>query len=127
MDMDYFYYYGQIEQQKEISANLDMHIRQPQRSLFYYRSCGSELTNFENNPISLITKILLKYSLVKSIAQMNANVPDGSNNLRDLRVITSQNLIDVETNGSEIDIKIQYLPMYDAEQKDKIEISLGGL
>lgn len=127
MDMDYFYYYGQIDQQKEISANLDMHIRQPQRSLFYYRSCGSELTNFENNPVSFITKTLLKYSLVKSIAQMNANVSDGSNNSRDLRVITSQNLIDVETTGSEVDIKIQYLPMYDAEQKDKIEISLGGL
>lgn len=127
MDMDYFYYYGQIDQQKEISANLDLHIRQPQRSMFYYRSCGSELSNFENNPISIITKILLKYSLVKSIAQMNSNVTDGSNNTRDLRVITSQSLIDVNSTGDEVDIKIQYLPMYDTEQKDKIEISLGGI
>ena len=126
MDMDYFYYYNTNNQDKEIQSNIEMHICQPKRTLFYYRECGSDVATFENNFISLITKILVKYSVVRALANMNSFVGNGTNG-RDYRIITSQDLIDVGIEKNQIQIGIQYLPVYNTEQASKLEISLGGI
>lgn len=127
MDIDYFFYYGKVAQAKEVSADLEMNLLQPKRTMFYFRSSGCEISDYENKPISLVTKILLKYSVIKAIATMNTYVTDGSNGTRDRRVLSSQNNVDIASKGSELDIHISYLPMYDVEQKDTLDLALGGL
>ena len=127
MDIDHFFYYGQTEQKTEIEGDLTLCLLTPTRSMFYFRSHGSDITEFENKPLSEITKMLLRYNIAKAIANMDSTTTDGSNGYRDRRVITSQNEIQVQSNGQNVDIQVGYLPMYDIDNRGQLDLSLGGL
>jgi hypothetical protein len=48
LDGDYFFYYGQVDQRKEIEADLLTGIIQDKRSLFYARSYAAGIGEYEN-------------------------------------------------------------------------------
>ena len=127
MDIDHFFYYGQTEQKTEIQGDVELCLFTPHRTMFYMRGYGSEISEFENKPISEISKMLLRYNVVKAIANFNSVTTTGDNGYRDRRVLTSQNEIQVSVNGQNIDIQVGYLPMYDTNSRGQLDLSLGGI
>ena len=127
MDIDHFFYYGQTEQKTEIQGDVELCLLTPHRTMFYMRGYGSEISEFENKPISEISKMLLRYNIVKAIANLNSSTTTGDNGYRDRRVLTSQNEIQVSANGQNIDIQVGYLPMYDTNSRGQLDLSLGGI
>lgn len=127
MDIDHFFYYGQTEQKTEIQGDVELCLLTPHRTMFYMRDYGSEISEFENKPISEISKMLLRYNIVKAIANLNSSTTTGDNGYRDRRVLTSQNEIQVSANGQNIDIQVGYLPMYDTNSRGQLDLSLGGI
>lgn len=127
MDIDHFFYYGQTEQKTEIQGDVELCLLTPHRTMFYMRGYGSEISEFENKPVSEISKMLLRYNIVKAIANFNSITTTGTNGYRDRRVLTSQNEIQVSANGQDIDIQVGYLPMYDTNSRGQLDLSLGGI
>ena len=127
MDIDHFFYYGQTEQKTEIQGDVELCLFTPHRTMFYMRGYGSEISEFENKPISDMSKMLLRYNVVKAIANFNSVTTTGDNGYRDRRVLTSQNEIQVSVNGQNIDIQVGYLPMYDTNSRGQLDLSLGGI
>ena len=127
MDIDHLFYYGQTEQKTEIQGDVELCLFTPHRTMFYMRGYGSEISEFENKPISEISKMLLRYNIVKAIANLNSSTTTGDNGYRDRRVLTSQNEIQVSANGQNIDIQVGYLPMYDTNSRGQLDLSLGGI
>ena len=127
MDIDHFFYYGQTEQKTEIQGDVELCLLAPHRTMFYMRDYGSEISEFENKPVSEISKMLLRYNVVKAIANFNSITTTGANGHRDRRVLTSQNEIQISANGQDIDIQVGYLPMYDTNSRGQLDLSLGGI
>lgn len=127
MDIDQFFFYGQTDQNTEIQGDLETCLLTPSRSMFYFRDYGSEISEFENKPISSISKILLRYNITKAIAILNSNTTSGANGHRDRRVLTSQDEISIISNGQNIDIEVGYLPMYNTDNRGQLDLSLGGI
>ena len=127
MDIDHFFYYGQTRQETEIQGDVELCLLTPHRTMFYMRDYGSEISEFENKPISEISKMLLRYNIVKAIANFNSVTTTGADGYRDRRVLTSQNEIQVSANGQDIDIQVGYLPMYNTNSRGQLDLSLGGI
>ena len=127
MDIDHLFYYGQTEQKTEIQGDVELCILTPHRTMFYMRGYGSEISEFENKPVSEISKMLLRYNIVKAIANFNSVTTTGAGGHRDRRVLTSQNEIQVLANGQDIDIQVSYLPMYNTNSRGQLDLSLGGI
>lgn len=127
MDIDHLFYYGQTEQKTEIQGDVELCLLTPHRTMFYMRDYGSEISEFENKPVSEVSKMLLRYNVVKAIANFNSATTTGANGYRDRRVLTSQNEITVKANGQDIDIQVGYLPMCDTNSRGQLDLSLGGI
>jgi len=127
MDIDHFFYYGQTEQKTEIQGDVELCLLTPYRTMFYMRSYGSEISEYENKPVSEISKMLLRYNIVKAIANFNTFTTTGARGYRDRRVLTSQKEIEISANGQNIDIQVGYLPMYDTNNRGQLDLSLGGI
>lgn len=127
VDIDQFFFYGKTDQRVEIEQEVELWLLNRRNSSFYFRSFGSEILDFENKPLTKVNEMLLKYYITKAIADMDTYTTDGSNNMRDRRVLTSQNEITVTSNGQNIDIQIPYIPMYNTGSREQTNITLGGL
>lgn len=127
MDIDHLFYYGQTEQKTEIQGDVELCLLTSHRTMFYMRDYGSEISEFENKPVSEISKMLLRYNVVKAIANFNSITTTGADGHRDRRVLTSQNEIRISANGQDIDIQVGYLPMYDTNSRGQLDLSLGGI
>lgn len=127
MDIDHFFYYGQTDQKTEIQGDMELCLLTPHRTMFYMRDYGSEISEFENKPISEITKTLLRYNIVRAIAYFNSITTTGADGYRDRRVLTSQNEVTISASGQNIDIQVGYLPMYDTNSRGQLDLSLGGI
>lgn len=127
MHIDHFFFYGKTDQETEIRGDVEMCLLTPFRKMFYMRSYGSEISEYENKPISEISKMLLKYNVTKALATFNSVTTNGADGTRDRRVLTSQNEISVKSTGQNVDIQVGYLPMYNTNSKGQLDLSLGGI
>lgn len=119
-DSDYFFFYGDNELADEISSDLQQLINQPSRSLFYNRSNDAAgIDQYENVPNVLAQTILIPYTIVDAISRRNTYVGDGQNGTRDRRIVASQSTVKVESEGSQMNISVFYIPLFninDAQQ-----------
>lgn len=135
--MEYFFYYGEntIELANECKSDLISLLVQPKRSMFFNRSAGAGIKDFENFPIGLMMQIGIPYAVASAIANRNAYVSDGTNSkFPDRRIATAQNVVSFSSddNGN-VDLGIQYI-IYDElkNQNDQnkatnINLSTAGL
>lgn len=121
---DYFFYYGLVDQRAEISSDITQGVMQPKRSLFYDRSFGAGISEYENTPGGLSLEVGIKYDIASWIAQRNSEVSDGSNDTRDRRAVASQGSISVEQNGTDIDVAVLYIPYFDYQTPGIVSTSL---
>lgn len=127
MHIDHFFYYGKTDQETEIKGDVEVCLLTPFRKMFYMRSFGSEISEYENKPISEISKMLLRYNVTRALATFNSVTTTGADGTRDRRVLTSQNNITVKSNGQNLDIDVGYIPMYNTGSKGQLDLSLGGI
>ncbi|MBD5584201.1 MAG: hypothetical protein HDQ88_03895 [Clostridia bacterium] len=127
MHIDHFFNYGRTDLETEIRGDVEICLLTPYRKMFYMRSYGSEISEYENKPITEIARALLKYNITKALATQNTNTTTGADGTRDRRILTSQSNINVTTNGQELNIQVGYLPMYNTTSKGQLDLSLGGI
>jgi hypothetical protein len=121
---DYFFFYGQVEQRKEIEADLVQGIMQAKRSLFYDRSYGAGVPGYENTAGGLSLEVNMKYDVSAWVAQRNREVSNGTNGTRDRRVVTSQSAIKINQRRGEVDVQILYIPFYDYQNPGIVQVPL---
>lgn len=126
MDMDYFFFYGTVEERAEIEADLKIGLMQDKRSMFYNRSFGAGVPDYENTAGGLAADVALRYSIASWISRRNSEVSDGSNGTRDRRVLASQSAIQISQSPGNIDIKVLYVPYFDYQKPSVITIPLAG-
>lgn len=124
IDGDYFFYHGLVDQRKEIEAELLQGIIQDKRSLFYDRSFGAGIAEYENTPGGLTLEVGMKYDIASWVARRNQEVSDGTNGTRDLRAITSQGAIKITQRQGEADVQILYLPYFDYQKPGVVQTPL---
>jgi hypothetical protein len=121
---DYFFFYGQVDERKEIESDLVQGVMQNKRSLFYDRSYGAGVPQYENTAGGLSLEVNMKYDITAWIAQRNREVSDGTKNTRDRRVITSQSAIKINQRQGEADIQVLYIPYFDYNNPGIIKVPL---
>ena len=125
--MDDFFYAGQGDLNTEIEADIRLGLAQMRRSLFYNRSYGGGIANYENNPGGGMLQIVLKYEAMKVISLRNQRVGNGSTGGRDYRAAASQRMMEVLNDGKgEVSFNVRYIPLHDISQKGSSSIPLGG-
>jgi hypothetical protein len=121
---DYFFFYGQVDERKEIESDLVQGVMQNKRSLFYDRSYGAGVSQYENTAGGLSLEVNMKYDITAWIAQRNREVSDGTKNTRDRRVVTSQSAIKINQRQGEADIQVLYIPYFDYNNPGIIKVPL---
>jgi hypothetical protein len=121
---DYFFFYGQVDERKEIESDLVQGVMQNKRSLFYDRSYGAGIPQYENTAGGLSLEVNMKYDITAWIAQRNREVSDGTKNTRDRRVVTSQSAIKINQRQGEADIQVLYIPYFDYNNPGIIKVPL---
>lgn len=127
-DLDNFFFYGTGENDiaMEIESDLVSGLMQPKRRLFYDRSEGCGLVEKENQPNTLLFTILTKYDIVNWIGKRNNSVSDGSDGSTDRRILISQDSISFVQDGGNVDIEVNYIPLYNFKKPSKVSIPIGG-
>lgn len=126
-DSDLFFFYGDNELQDEISSDLQQLINQPSRSLFYNRSNDAAgIDQYENVPNVLAQTILIPYTIVDAISRRNTYVGDGQNGTRDRRIVASQSTVKVESEGSQMNISVFYIPLFNINDAQQSTIEYIG-
>lgn len=125
-DINNFFYAGLIDTDLQTQSEVLAILLQPKRSLFYYRSAGAGIPEYENLPVTAQMQITMAYDVVMAISLRNSRVPNGSDGGVDKRIAVSQNGVTVETNGDEVSVKVLYIPIYNLQAQRTPGISLGG-
>jgi len=125
-DIDYFFYYGLTDQRAEIEADLSQGLMQSKRSMFYDRSFGAGVPEYENAPQGLALQVSLKYDIAAWVARRNQEVSDGSNGKRDRRAITSQNAIQIVQSGDGVDVMVLYIPFFDYQKPATVTLPVSS-
>jgi len=124
-DPDCFFYYGQLDLDLETQSDLIQGLMQPSRSMFYNRSDGAGVPDWENHPNDLQLQIQLRYNISMYINRRNTLVGDGNFGMIDRRVAVSQFSILMEQVSEKLDITVMYIPFADYQQIKTIQTSIG--
>lgn len=126
MDIDYFFFYGQLDQRKEIEADLLCGLAQGRRTMFYHRSYGAGIPEFENSPVGLALNVSLRYEAAAWVARRNLEVSDGTGGYRDRRAVTSQPAIEISGSGGQVDVQVPYVPAFDVGSVGRVSVRVSG-
>lgn len=126
IDFDNFFYFGEGDLGEEIASDLLSIIVQPKRSLFYSRSKNSAgIDEYENNPNTVLLRILLPYDIISAVAVRNSIVGNGQNGTKERRIATSQDQVKIFQNGNNLDASVFYIPYYNLGQKRQVGFQVG--
>ena len=127
--IDYFFYYGQNPLEEETKHDLILGLLQPRRSLFYNRSHGAGINEYENYPNSLILQINLRFNIASWISRRNGEVSAGEEGRPDRRLAVSQHTINIEGKDGNIDISVFYIPFasYNTPQSITVPAGIGAV
>ena len=124
-DIDMFFFYGLNDIDLEIEHDLLYGLLQPKRSLFYFRSEGAGVEEYENFPSGYFMQVSLRYDMANWVAQRNTRVSDGTKGYPDRRIAVSQATIDIDTLKGNIDVQVLYIPYYNYEKPTVINLAIG--
>jgi hypothetical protein len=127
MDIDYFFYYGDIDLYDEVQADIEQGIVQDKRSMYYFRDYGAGLYQYENESFSnLATAVAMRYEIASWIARRNQSVSSGAGGTRDRRAVTSQTVIKTNTGKDSTDVSVPYVLLSDTQSVKTVSFSLKG-
>jgi hypothetical protein len=127
MDIDYFFYYGDIDLYDEVDADIAQGVVQDKRSMYYFRDFGAGLYQYENeNPSDLATAVAMRYEIADWIARRNRYVSSGNGGTRDRRAVTSQTVIQTSAGKDTTDVSVPYILLADTQGMKTVSFSLKG-
>lgn len=124
-DINNFFYAGKVDLDTQIQSEVLQAVLQPKRSMFYNRSYGAGITEYENYPMTANIKIFIAYDVVRALAIRNSKVPNGNGDYPDRRVAVSQNNIIVKIENESINLSVYYVPMYNIKASRILTIPMG--
>jgi hypothetical protein len=124
-DINTFFYYGELDLTLEIESDIAQLISQPKKSMFYNRSDGCSVSDYENYPNTLLLEIMVRFDIAKGIYYRNLNVGDGTNGTQERRVAVSQWSIATERDGGNLNIQVNYLPFSDYTAIKSVNLPVG--
>lgn len=124
-DWDIFYYYGQLNQDLETKSDLLSGLMQPKRSMFYNRSDGAGVSDYENYPNNLLLQVGLRYDIANWINYNNTQISDGTDGSKDRRIAVSQYSIELIAKRDYLDINVNYIKYSDMNQMKSINTKIG--
>lgn len=124
-DIDLFFFYGLNDLGLEIEHDIMQGLLQAKRSMFYFREEGAGVAEYENYPSGHFMQVSMRYDIANWIAQRNTRVSDGTDNLPDRRVATSQSIIAIENLQGEVDVQVLYIPFFSYEKPNIIQLAIG--
>lgn len=110
-DINIFFYYGQSELDLETEHDIFLGICQPPESMFYNRSDSAKVELYENYPNTILLQVGIRYDILNWIMYRNSNVSDGTEGTLDRRVASSQEYMNLEQEGSNLNIDIFFIPL----------------
>ena len=107
-NFDIFFFYGEDGSDPELETkhNVLIHVLQPPKSFFYGRDKISGISLFENEILSLLSQISMKFDIASSIANYNNSLFIDEDTKVDRRFAVSQDSIFIEDNKTDFDIYI---------------------
>lgn len=107
-NFDIFFFYGEDGSDSELECkhNVLLQVIQPPKTFFYGRDKISGISIFENQIISLLAQINIKYEIAMAIATYNNSLFIDENSEVDRRFAVSQDSIFIEDKGEEFDLFI---------------------
>jgi len=123
---DYFFYHGKNSLQEECRFDLVSELLQSKRSMFYARSFGAGVTEYENYPNGLTLQIGLRYDIAQAIALRNQRVTSGEDNYPDRRIALSQFSIEfIREGGDNLSLTVIYFLYADYSDSRSISLPVG--
>jgi hypothetical protein len=126
-----FFNWGQIPISQEVGEDILGGLTQGKRTMYYNRSYGAGVPDFENTPISLLTIVTLRLEVAKFMSTRNAVVTGGQivNGVQyaDRRAMTSQNVVQVtDAGGGALDVTVPYFLLADLSSLKQAKTTIGG-
>jgi hypothetical protein len=123
-----FFYWGQVPLTDEIQDDILVGMVQGKRTLFYDRSYGGGIPDYENAPMNLATFIAIRYEAAKLFATRNLVVTSGNGGYPDRRALTSQAQVQIQQDSeSGLTVTIGYILMSDITRKQSVSLPIGGV
>lgn len=108
--MERFLFYGSLPVEEETQHDIKTGLMQEKRKLFYDRSDGAGISEYENSGAGVALVAGLLYDIVTWITARNGEVTDGTKGTKDRRAITSQSAIEVnQGDNGEVDVEVGYI------------------
>lgn len=125
-DFDVFLFYGRDLDTEtiilEAQVDVQQELIQPRRSLWYHRSFGAGVPNYENFPLGVFMQVGIPYDVVQAITRRNSEVTNGQDGLPDRRIAISQNNVRVEQDAQgNTDVEVTFLPLIAAQKPRALE------
>ncbi len=109
-NIERFLFYGSLPVEDETQHDLKTGLLQERRKMFYDRSFGAGISEYENSGVGVALVAGLLYDIVTWITARNGEVTDGTKGTKDRRAITSQSAIDVtQGDHGEVDVSVGYI------------------
>ena len=127
-DSNHFFYSGVEDIDVQIESEVMQALLTRKRSLFYWRSQGAGIPDYENLPITAQNKIAMAYDSVIALTKRNATVTNGqAPGTRDMRVAVSQSSVKVISNDQgEMEVQVLYIPLHSLVTRKSPSIPLAG-
>jgi len=124
-DINCLFYYGELDLNLEIESDIAQLISQPKKSMFYNRSDGCSVSDYENYPNTLLLEIMIRFDIAKGIYYRNMFTGDGTNGTKERRVAVSQWSINTERSGSQLNIQVNYIPFNSYTSMKAVNLPVG--
>lgn len=124
-DINIFFFYGTLDLDLEIESDMAQILHQPKRSLFYNRSDGCGIPDYENYPNTLLLEIMIRFDVVQGIYWRNQNVGDGTNGTKERRVAISQWSIGTSRTGGNLNLEVNYIPFNRYQSIKSMNLPVG--
>lgn len=126
-DFDNFFYWDKNNLSDGNKSEIMAGLMQPSRSLYYSRSWGAGVDNYENRPVSINNLVQIRYNILRFFARRNVLVTNGDEDYPDRRAVTSQNVIDVQNDvrTGNITINVLYYNLFETTPRENV-VSVGG-
>jgi hypothetical protein len=124
-DMNIFFGYGQYPLDLETESDIMLELMQPKRSMFYNRSAGSGVFDYENYPNTLVMEIMIRFDIVKSLYRRNTVCGDGTNGTKECRVALSQSSIEIERDEGNVNVSVGYISYGDFKNLKQVQLPVG--
>lgn len=120
IDSDAIFYYGEDPEQ-DIQNDIILGLGQDARTLFFNRSDSAGVSQISNSPNSFSLQVLAKFYISSWIAYRNGYV---SQEKPDMRIATSQSVIEITQEEDKVSIQIQYIRFENRIDLNTVEVRL---